>query len=111
MPNYNAVTLVGNLTRDVETRTFPSGDTVASMSLAVTGTKNKTHFFPVKAFGKIADNASKYLSKGRCILVAGRLEHETWHDKDGQRHERISVVASNIEYLDNRRVDNEEDYR
>ena len=99
MPNHNHVTLVGNLTRDVELRYTADGVAIGNLSLATTDHKGKTSFFTIVAFGQVATNAAKYLTKGRAILASGSLSQRTW-EVDGQRRSTIEVLANTIEYLD-----------
>lgn len=107
MAHLNKVFLLGNLTRDPDRRSLPSGSTVTELRLAVTRkyrlqsgeSKEETLFITVTIFGKGAETAAKYLQKGRPVLIEGRLRLEEWTGKDGQRQSRISVVAENFQLL------------
>ncbi len=107
MAHLNKVFLLGNLTRDPERRTLPSGAALTDLRLAVTRKyrlqsgelKEETLFISVAVFGKGAETAAKYLQKGRPVLIEGRLRLEEWTNKDGQKQSRISVVAENFQLL------------
>lgn len=93
MACYNRVILMGNLTRDPELKQAPSGTPVVDLRLAVseqyrdkqTGeTKEVTCFVDVTAWSRLAELCSQYLSKGRPILVEGRLQYDEWKNKEGR---------------------------
>lgn len=98
---YNKVILIGNLTRDVELRTTPDGTAVANFNLAVNskfGEKEETYFGEIQVWGKQAENAEKYLSKGARCLVEGRIKNESW-EKDGEKKTKTRIVAEKIKFL------------
>lgn len=108
MASLNKVMLIGNLTRDPELRHTPKGTSVADLGLAVNrkvqdgngGWKDETTFVDVTVWGSAADNAGKYLQKGRPIFVEGRIQMETWDDKEtGQKRSRLKIVGENIQFL------------
>lgn len=109
MPNLNKVMLMGNLTRDVELRTMPSGMVVAQLGLAVNRKfrdkqtnelREEVTFVDIELFGKTAEVAGQYLSKGRPIFVEGRLKFDQWDDKStGQKRSKLKVVGERIEFL------------
>lgn len=107
MASFNQVTIVGNLVRDVEVRNTASGTAVADISIAVNervkrGDKweDEAHFFDVTVWGKQADLAAQYLSKGRQCLVSGRLSQDRWEDKEsGQKRSKVKIVASDVVFL------------
>jgi len=107
MASFNKVILVGNLARDPERRTLPSGTPLADLRLAVSRrytlqsgeSKEETLFINVTVFGKQAETVVKYMKKGRPILIEGRLRQEEWTSKDGQKQSRISVVAEQFRFL------------
>lgn len=112
MANYNKVILIGNLTRDPEVRYTPKGTAVGSISMAINRrfgsageeSREETTFVDVTLWGKTAEVAEKYLSKGRPLFVEGRLQLDTWDDKQtGQKRSKLKVVGENIEFLDSRR--------
>ena len=102
---FNKIILIGNLTKDPELRYTPQGTAVASFRIAVNSKikqhgelKDETLFIGVVVFGKQAESASQYLSKGRSVLVEGRLQERIW-EKDGQKHSRMEGVASSVRFL------------
>lgn len=105
----NQVFLMGNLTRDPELRTTPSGQPVASFALAInrswTGSdgqsRDEVDYFDVVAWGKLGELVNQYLQKGRKCLVTGRLRTSTW-EQDGQKRKRVEVVATDVTFLDGR---------
>lgn len=105
--SINQVILMGNLTRDPELRTTPSGQNVCSFSLAVNrswqgsdGTQqDAVDYFDVTAWGKLGELVNQYLSKGRKCLVQGRLSQRSW-EQDGQKRSKVEVVANDVTFLD-----------
>jgi single-strand binding protein len=101
--SINQVILMGRLTRDPEQRTTTSGRTVVSFSIAVDRQTqdDQADFFDVTAWEKLGELVMQYLSKGRRVLVQGRLRQDSWEDKEtGKRRSRIEVVASDVTFLD-----------
>jgi single-strand DNA-binding protein len=103
--NINRVILTGNLTRDPELRSTPSGTSICELGLAVNERekvaeewRDRVNFFNVVVWGAQAENAARYLSKGSRIAVDGRLRYESW-ETDGQKRSTVKVVAQAIEYL------------
>lgn len=108
MSSYNRVTLVGNLTRQPELRKTKTGASVTDLGLALNRIWNgengqrqeETTYVDVTVWGRSAENAAQYLQKGRCILVEGRLQMESWQDKQsGQERHRLKVVADSLQFL------------
>ena len=99
MADLNSVSLTGRLTKDVDHRTTQSGTEVANVTIAVNGFKeNDTSFIDLVLFGKTAQAASKYISKGQQIGVTGRLKQESWEDKtSGQKRSKLVVVVENLQ--------------
>lgn len=101
----NKVTLYGNLTRDPELKALPSGQQVASLSLATNrsftdkeGRKQEnTEYHNVVAFGRQAEIIGQYFKKGRALLVEGRLQTRSW-DKDGVKHYRTEIVIEQFQF-------------
>jgi len=96
----NTVTIAGNLTRDPEIKFLSSGSAVAELSVAV-NRKDKqgedhTSYIDVKAWQSLAENVVESLTKGARVTVTGRLEQETWQDKEGNNRSKIVVVADEI---------------
>ena len=103
--NLNKAIVVGRLTRDPETKALPSGQSVSNFGLATnrvwndqSGNKQEaTEFHNIVAFGKLADICSNYLSKGRLILIEGRIQTRSWEGQDGQKRYRTEIVAENMQ--------------
>lgn len=101
--SINQVILMGRLTRDPEQRTTSTGKTIASFSIAVDrgGQDDTADFFNVTAWEKLGELVMQYLSKGRRVLVQGRLRQDSWDDKEtGKKQSRIEVVATDVTFLD-----------
>lgn len=107
--DLNRATILGRLTRDPEVRTTPNGRSVASLSLATnrvwmnqnTGTKEeKVEYHNCVLWGKLAEIAGQYLSKGRRVYVEGRLETRDWTGQDGVKRYRTEIIADNMIMLD-----------
>lgn len=101
--SINQVILLGRLTRDPEARTTPSGKTVVSFGLAVdrAGQDDQADFFDITAWEKLGDLVMQYLSKGRRVLVQGRLRQDSWDDKEtGKKRSRVEVTATDVTFLD-----------
>ncbi len=103
----NKAFLYGNLTRDPEIRALPSGQQVASFSIATNRTykdkngqkQDATEFHNIVAFGKLADIIGQYLKKGRPIFVEGRIQTRSWDDKtSGEKKYRTEVVVENFQF-------------
>ena len=100
--SMNRVTLVGNLGQDPDVRNTNAGDTVTNLSMATTeewrdkdGEKHsKTDWHRVAMFGKVAEIAAKYLTKGAKVLIEGRLQTRKWTDKEGNDRYTTEVVVS-----------------
>ncbi len=107
MASYNRVILVGNLTRDPDIRYTPSGTPVVEVGLAVNDRRKnasgqwveETTFIDVTIWGRTAEVASEYLSKGSPILIEGRLKLDTWETSDGQKRSKLRVVCERMQML------------
>lgn len=104
--NLNKATIVGRLTRDPEVKALPSGQSVASFGIATNrvwtnqdGNKQEaTEYHNVVTFGKLADICSRYLNKGRLVLVEGRLQTRSWQDQNGgAKRYRTEIVVNNMQ--------------
>ncbi len=101
--SFNRVILLGNLTRDVEIRYIPSGMAVTDIGLAVNDRRKnqsgewteETTFVDVTLWGRTAEVAGEYLSKGSPILIEGRLKLETW-ETEGQKRSKLKVVGERM---------------
>ena len=111
MANFNKVILVGNLTRDPEVRYTPKGSAVTDISLAVnrnytldSGEKREeVTYVDVVLWARLAEIAGEYLKKGRPVLIEGRLQMDTWDDKQsGQKRSKLRVVGENMQLLGGR---------
>lgn len=106
MATLNEVRLIGNLTKDPESRQAGS-NTITSFAVAVnrkwTGkdgqVKEEVSFFDCDAWGKTGELVMQYLKKGRQVLVLGRLQQERWEAQDGQKRSKVKIVADNIQFL------------
>jgi len=105
--SFNKVILMGNLTRDPELKTLPSGMRTARLGLAVTerwrdgasgDTKESTIFFDVDAWDKQADFCGQYLTKGQAVLVEGSLKMDEWTTKEGEKRSKMRVRATTIRF-------------
>lgn len=108
MASLNKVILMGNLTRDPEVKYLPSGTSVCDMGLAVNDRykdqqsgewKEKPTFIDITVWGKTAENAGKYLSKGRPVLIEGRLQLDQWENQQGEKRSKLKVVADRLQFL------------
>lgn len=107
--SVNQVTLMGNLTRDPEVRSTPSGQSVCSFSLALNRAyrdkndqwQEATDYVDVVAWGPLGERVAQYLSKGRRALVQGRLQSRSW-EQDGQKRSKLEVLANDVTFLDSR---------
>jgi single-strand DNA-binding protein len=110
MANYNKVILVGNLTRDPQMSYLPSQTPVVEFGLAVNRRYNdqsgqqreETCFVDCKSFGRQAEVINQYMSKGRPILVEGRLHLDTWEGQDGSKRSKHRVVVERFQFLGGR---------
>ena len=112
MASFNKVILVGNLTRDPEVRYTTGGTAVTDIGLAVNRVwtdrsnnerKEETTFIDVTLWGRTAEIAGEYLSKGRPCLVEGRLQLDQWEDREtGQKRSKLKVVGESLQLLGGR---------
>jgi len=107
MANFNKVFLMGNLTRDPQLSYTPNQTAVVDFGLAVNrrwtgqdGTqREETCFIDCRAFGRLAENINKYMSKGRAIFVEGRLTFDSWTAQDGTKRSKHRVTVENFQFL------------
>jgi single-strand DNA-binding protein len=108
MANLNKVMLIGNLTRDPELRYTPKGTAVADISLAINRVWNneqnqkqeETIFVEVTLWGRQAELAQQYLTKGRGAYIEGRLQMDTWDDKEtGKKRSKLKVIGETLQFL------------
>jgi len=99
--------LIGNLTRDPEVRYTPRGTAVGDIRLAVSrkfkgsdgAMKDEVCYVTVEVWDRTAENCQEYLRKGSPLFVEGRLKYEEWEGKDGQKANRLKVVAERVQFL------------
>lgn len=103
--NLNKVFILGNLTRDPEKRSLPSGQLVVSFGVATNrfftpqgGEKQQeTEYHNIVLFGRLAEVASQYLQKGSLVLIEGRLKTRNWQDSSGVKHYRTEIIAERMQ--------------
>ena len=103
--SFNQVTLMGNLTRDPELRTTPNGQSVCSFSLALNRSykaadgnwQEATDYVDVVAWAALGERVAQYVTKGRPVLISGRLQSSSW-EKDGQKRTKVEVVANDVTF-------------
>ena len=106
--SLNKVMLIGNLTRDPETRSTTSGQTVSSFSIATSRSwkdqagqlQERTEFHSIVAWGKLGELCSQYLAKGRKAWIEGHLQTRDWTGEDGVKRYRTEIIAENVLFLD-----------
>lgn len=107
MASLNRVQLMGNLTRDPEVRTTPTGKAVCKLGVAV-NRKFKTAagelrevvgYFDVEAWGVLGDQCAQFLRKGRAVFVEGRLQHDRWKTSGGESRSKIRITAERVHFL------------
>ena len=110
MPSYNKVLLMGNLTRDVQLKSLPSGQAIAEIAIAI-NRKFKTKdgqdreevtYVDCECWGPRAEVINKYFSKGKPIFIEGRLKLDSWEDKDGQKRSKMRVVIEDFQFVEGR---------
>lgn len=110
MASYNRVILLGNLTRDPEVRYTPQGTAVCDVGIAVNERRknaagewvDEVVYVDVTLWGRTAEVAGEYLTKGSPLLVEGRLRLDTWESQDGQKRSRLRVVGERMQMLGSR---------
>jgi single-strand DNA-binding protein len=106
--NINRVVMTGNLTKDPELRSLPSGTSVCELRIACNTRRkdqasgewtDKPNFFNVKVWGTQGENAARFLSKGRPVAVDGRLDWREWEAQDGTKRQAIDIIADSVQFL------------
>jgi single-strand DNA-binding protein len=108
--NINRVVMTGNLTRDPELRTTPSGTSVCSMRIACNTRRkdasgdwvDKPNYFDVTVWGAQGENCANYLAKGRPVALDGRLEWREWEDQQGAKRQAVDIIADSVQFLGSR---------
>jgi len=107
MANFNKVLLMGNLTRDPDVRTTPSGMKIAKLGLAVNRryrtrddeNREETTFVDIDAFGNQAELIERYCQKGTPLFIEGRLRLDQWESNTGEKRSKLTVVMENFQFL------------
>lgn len=110
MVGLNKVIIIGNVGTDPEMRFTPNGNPVTSFRMATSRSynstdgerKQETEWFDVVTWNRLAENCNQFLTKGQRAYVEGRLRTRSWEGQDGQRHQRIEIVANRVLFLDRR---------
>ncbi|MDQ4131489.1 MAG: single-stranded DNA-binding protein [Actinomycetota bacterium] len=108
--NINRVVLTGNLTRDPELRSTPSGTSVCKLRLACNTRRrdssgewiDKPNYFDITVWGAQGENCASYLQKGRPVAVDGRLEWREWEDQQGGKRQAVDIIADSVQFLGSR---------
>jgi len=115
MASFNKVILVGNLTRDPQIKYTTGGTAIAELGMAIgrkwfdkttNQQKEETTFVDVTLFGKQAEVAGQYLAKGRPVMIEGRLQLDSWEDREtGHKRSKLRVVGENLVLMGSKRDD------
>lgn len=116
--SINHVSITGNLTRDPELRATYGGTPVLSFGIAVNDRRKAAdgqwedvpNFFECVAFGNRATALSDILTKGMKVAIAGKLHYSSW-EKDGQKHSKVDIIANEVELMQNRKPQQQQDYQ
>ena len=109
--NINRVVLTGNLTRDPELRSLPSGTSVCKLRIAVNSRRkdgasgewvDKPNYFDVTVWGAQGENCANYLAKGRPVAVDGRLDWREWEGQEGGKRQSVEIIADSVQFLGSR---------
>ena len=107
MANMNKVILMGNLTRDPELKTLPSGNKVCDFGLAVNRTyttqsgeqREETTFVELSCFGRGGEVITQYCHKGSALFVEGRLRYDSWENDQGEKRSQLNVIVETFQLL------------
>jgi single-strand DNA-binding protein len=108
--NINIVAITGNLTKDPELRSTPSGTPVCKLRVAVNSRRkdqsgdwvDKPNYFDVTVWGAQGENCAQYLSKGRPVAVEGRLDWREWETQEGGKRQAVEIIANSVQFLGSR---------
>jgi single-strand DNA-binding protein len=109
--NINSVVITGNLTKDPELRSTPSGTSVCKLRVAVNSRRkdgasgewvDKPNYFDVTVWGAQGENCANYLSKGRPVAVQGRLDWREWETQEGGKRQAVEIIADSVQFLGSR---------
>ncbi|MBL8967338.1 MAG: single-stranded DNA-binding protein [Spirochaetaceae bacterium] len=105
MNSLNSILIEGNLTRDPENKTLPSGSQVCNFSVASNRfykqndeLEKEVSYFDVEAWARVAQSCAETLKKGRGVRVVGRLKQERWNDPEGKPRSKVKIVAEHVEF-------------
>ncbi len=106
MNALNSILVEGNLVKDPNTKTLPSGSQVCAFTLATNryyksgeqGMEEEVSYFDVEAWSRLASTCSQYLKKGRGVRVVGRLKQDRWTDQEGKQKAKVKIVAEHVEF-------------
>ncbi len=108
----NKVLIIGRLTRDPVVRYLPSGSQTTEFSIAYNRRykvgddwREESHFFDVKAYGKLAESLSTRISKGYTVVIEGRLSQERWTDREGKVQSKVRIIAESVRIINKPRLD------
>lgn len=117
--SINHVSIIGNLTRDPELHSTQNGTAVLSFGIAVNDRRKNPqtgdwedypNFFECSTFGNRATALSDILTKGMKVAITGKLHYSSW-EKDGKKHSKVDIIAREIELMQNRKPQQEQDYQ
>lgn len=116
--SINQVSITGNLTREPELRNTQSGTAVLSFGIAVNDRRkinseewvDVPNFFECVTFGNRATALGDILTKGMKVSIAGKLHYSSW-EKDGQKHSKVDIIANEVELMQNRKPQQQQDYQ
>jgi single-strand DNA-binding protein len=108
--NINVCAITGNLTKDPELRSTPSGTSVCKLRVAVNSRRkdqsgewvDKPNYFDVTVWGAQGENCAQYLSKGRPVAVEGRLDWREWETQEGGKRQAVEIIANSVQFLGSR---------
>ena len=109
--NINRVLVTGNLTKDPELRSTPSGTSICKLRIAVNSRRkdasgqwvDKPNYFDITVWGNQGESCARFLSKGRPVAIDGRLDWREWEAKDGSgKRQAVSIIANSVQFLGSR---------
>ena len=95
----NKYIALGNLTKDPESKQTKSGKSICTFTLAVNNPNSNTFYIDIETWNKVADNCARFLTKGRKVLIEGKLQLNTWESKTGEKRSKIFCTADIVNFL------------
>jgi len=95
----NKYIALGNLVKDPVTKKTKNNKTVCSFTIAVNGSADKTLYMDIETWNNVAENCSRFLSKGRKVLIEGRLQMNSWTSKEGEKRNKITCTADFVNFI------------